>query len=73
MSDQHWYDDRDELIAFGHVLLGVDHWFDAKMMLYYFEKPWKYNPEYELWLGHQKPTPEDENWELFERAFGRVA
>lgn len=50
-----WFEDHTELVAFAHWLADNGH-FDganrrqtADNVLYYFEKPWKWTPEYEGW------------------------
>lgn len=48
MTDKQWFDDPDEVLAFAHW------YFDSgtvlvREILYFFEKPWKWTPQYEEW------------------------
>lgn len=31
----------------------------------YWEKPWKWQPEYEIWLDSGSPNEDDEGWDAF--------
>jgi hypothetical protein len=50
-----WIHDPDEVLAFGHVLVDTGEIDTAKDVLYYFEKPHKWQPEYELWEKAGRP------------------
>lgn len=45
-----WYEDHSELVAFGRHMVDADGW-DAKALLEYLEKPWKWTVERDEWKG----------------------
>ena len=62
---QDWITDHDELCRFAAVLLYV-HRSSAQDILYFFEKPWKWEPEHQIWVDCGRPdSAEDEGWEAF--------
>jgi hypothetical protein len=53
------------VLAFGAALVYAD-WLDtAKDVLYFFENPYKWEAEHELWVGTNKPGQDDEDWDWF--------
>ena len=49
-----WYFDRDSVLGLARWLHSEGHWDGAggvKNLIYFFEKPWKYDNE---WSGYQK-------------------
>lgn len=49
-----WHESHDNLCAMAHHLLD-SHDFDARQLLYFFEKPWKWDAEWrEYQLGLEK-------------------
>lgn len=46
-----WWQDRDETLAFAHVLADTFTRWSAKDAIYYFEKPWKWTPEHANWCA----------------------
>ena len=58
MKEQ-WYETHSELVTFARVLLDAGA-FDgeegqAKQMLYFFEKPWKWTDEFVAWVRLRRP------------------
>lgn len=50
-----WFENQDEVFAFAHRMVDAEAW-DAKELLYYFEKPWKWDVEHAAWVaGGRKP------------------
>jgi hypothetical protein len=45
-----WYVVHDELVAFARHMVETEDW-DAKDLIAYLEKPWKWTPEREAWVG----------------------
>ena len=43
-----WYDDRDNLVALGEHLVDAYELRTPRMVQLYYEKPWKWTPE---WLA----------------------
>jgi len=60
-----WYADYSEVLAFGHVLNDLDRFDTPGDVLYYLEKPHKWDGEHELWVGCNRPTDEDASWAWF--------
>jgi hypothetical protein len=55
MSDRKWYETHDNLTGLANWLNCECCWFsDAAAVIYYFEKPWKWTREYELWQLAQR-------------------
>ena len=42
----HWYDNQVELLNFAKYLHDEDEFLEVDDVLYFFEKPWKWNEEY---------------------------
>jgi hypothetical protein len=61
-----WYEVHVELLEFGRVIGEVNGW-TRDEMVDYFEKPWKWTPEYKIWDGCRCPTPGDKGWDIFLR------
>jgi hypothetical protein len=60
-----WYNDYDTVVGFAKILESAGEIEDAKEAILYFEKPWKYDPEYEAWIELEKPGKKDGNWDEF--------
>jgi hypothetical protein len=61
-----WTDDFAEVVVFGHVLVTTNELDDARSVLDYFEKPHKWQPEYELWIEAGRPREaSDAGWAQF--------
>lgn len=66
MQPQHWWQNAQDRNAFARVLVDSDAVQSAHDLLYFYEKPWKWDREYDLWIESGKPTTEDaEGWEAF--------
>lgn len=50
-----WYAYRANIIALAHHLVDYQD-LTREDLLYYFEKPWKYGPEWEAFLASQKES-----------------
>lgn len=60
-----WIADRVEILTFAGILVRAD-WLDtAQEVLDYFEKPWKWTVERELWIACGRPDFDDEGWNWF--------
>lgn len=65
-ADTGWFADYSEVVTFGGILHAIDSLSSAQDVLYYFEKPWKWTPEYEAWTQHGRPTePGAHDWDGF--------
>lgn len=56
VETEEWYTDYDTVVSFGEVLHEIDLLSDAKDVLAYFAKPWKYDNEFEAWDAAKRPT-----------------
>jgi hypothetical protein len=56
-----WYDSHDAIVEFASILIDAEQLDTPREVLRYFEKPWKWTPEYELWvsLGKRELTADD--------------
>lgn len=63
----HNYNLPDDLLRFAHALADADGFAgDISNALYFFEKPWKWEPEYERWRQLGSPTdPSESGWDEF--------
>lgn len=48
-----WYQDYREVISFAEVLNQADEFSTPEDVIYFFEKPWKWTPEYISWKEEQ--------------------
>ena len=73
MSD--WNEDNpgvNEVLTFGRILVAAD-WFDTPQnLLDYFEKPYKWDREHELWVGCDRPEVESQGWPWFLVKLGKL-
>jgi hypothetical protein len=61
------YKAETERLAFAHILVDAN-WLDtAKDVLYYWEKAYKWDDAYFVWLAHGRPTNESPGWDFFIR------
>jgi len=67
MADEEWFHNPNSVLMFGGALVRVDYFDSAKDLLYYFEKPWKWTTEHELWEGCNRPDLDEEGWDWFLR------
>lgn len=59
MPDHSWVDDRDEVWAFGRVLIDLGVFVDANDAWAYYEKPWKWDRAYKHWKSMGSPVEGD--------------
>ena len=50
----HWYDSQTELLDFAKYLHDKNEFDDADAVIYFFEKPWKWNEEWKEYKINQK-------------------
>lgn len=68
-----WHASYPNVIGFAGILVRAD-WLDsADDVIYYLEKPWKWNNEYELWDGCGRPDLDDEGWDFFLKKLEKLA
>ena len=67
-----WYDDREIEWSFASVLVDQMLLQDVEAVLYFFEKPWKWTPEYELWNQHGAPQEGDAEYYVFVAALDEL-
>ena len=55
MSDP-WYTNPQEVIDFAHILVDADALEPGqRAVIYYFEKPWKWDVEHRVWCDSGRP------------------
>lgn len=54
-----WFTDYSELLTFASVLTEAGAFADPKGLLYFFEKPWKWETEHANWVKLGKPLEVD--------------
>jgi hypothetical protein len=65
-TEDKWYNDYDTVVGFARTLENAGELTDAREVILYFEKPWKYDTEYDAWLEFDKPNSDDKkNWDSF--------
>jgi len=59
MTERKWYETHDNLVGLAEWLNSECCYFsDAGAVIYFFEKPWKWNREYALWkLWNESKEP----------------
>ena len=57
----HWYDSQLELLNFAKYLHDKDEFDDADAVIYFFEKPWKWNEEYKTYKDQREITNHSAN------------
>jgi hypothetical protein len=63
-----WFDDYTEIVKFGQVLYAADRFGEpeAQSVLYYFEKPWKWDNEHDAWVKRGQPIEAGQHdWDGF--------
>jgi hypothetical protein len=53
MNEPKWYESHQTLVEFGYWLVGNAYITDILEVLYYFEKPWKWQSEYDEYIVQQ--------------------
>lgn len=61
LPDQPWILSRDEVLSFGHVLAAGDAFTTPDDVLYYFEKPYKWDDLHDEWVKLGSPQPPESN------------
>lgn len=51
-----WYDNQVDLLNFASYLHDKDEFDDADAVLYFFEKPWKWNEEWKEYIQKEHPS-----------------
>ena len=51
-----WTDDHYEIVEFAEMLVDADLLESAKDVIYFLDKPWKWNNEHEAWVRHGRPA-----------------
>lgn len=66
-TETRWFDDPDQVHAFGGLLVAAGEFDTAQSLLDYIEKPWKWDRERDQWIAHGRPNAEDnpEQWQAF--------
>lgn len=57
MSDDRWFDDGDQVLRFARILVASDAFTEPDEVVDYFEEPWKWDGEYQLWERSGCPDP----------------
>jgi hypothetical protein len=59
-----------ELVLFARVLCDLEMFATIDDLLYFLEKPWKWDEEHDFWNEAGRPTyDEGENWQIFYEEF----
>lgn len=59
-----WYENNATVIAFAYALVSGGEWKEPADVVYFFEKPWKWSDEYEIWDRRGRPYPLKDSDEL---------
>lgn len=65
MANVEWYEDYRELGSFASVLYDADEFDDVSELLYYIEKPYKWDTEHDKWEEMGNPSSDDDEWDEF--------
>lgn len=58
-----WDENFSEVLRFARVLNNAEEFDNPNEVLYYFEKPYKWDKEHDQWTEFEEPYDEDdENW-----------
>jgi hypothetical protein len=68
-----WYASYPNVIGFAGILVRANELDSATEVLDYLEKPHKWDPEYELWVGCGHPDLDDQGWNWFTRKLEELA
>jgi len=69
----HWYERQDDVLAFARIMCDDSRIKDTKELLYYFEKPYKWDREHKIWEDFECPTEDDgERWNEFSEAISEL-
>lgn len=70
MNDR-WINDREALHATADMLTSAG-WLDtAQDVVYFLEKPWKWQEQRDLWIAAGSPTPGSDAWQLLVKRLDR--
>jgi hypothetical protein len=73
-----WYGNHDDVVSFARVLVDAE-WLDTSgEVIDYFERPWKWSPEYGVWIQAGRPTAAEGGvgvgvWDAFVRLLDQLA
>ena len=65
-----WEEKHDVVVRLANVLVDADYFTEPKHVIWYFEAPYKYDPEYEIWDFLGQPGEGDKKWDTFVSAMG---
>jgi hypothetical protein len=54
-----WFTDHSELVTFGWTLEELGEFGSPGEVLYFMEKPWKWEDAHQSWIEHNRPGKED--------------
>jgi len=60
-----WYNNFDQVVTFAIILNDAMIFETPTDAIDYFEKPWNWTNEFNLWQSLKEPTIESDNWEEF--------
>lgn len=60
-----WFEERAELAAVARMLTAANWLTSPEDVVYFLEKPWKWENERDAWIGAGRPMAEDAGWQLF--------
>ena len=73
MSDKNWLMAADSIHTFATVLHRAGVLDTVDDVLYFFEKPWKWDNEYDKWVEFGQPLDEhDDNWHPYVEKCGAL-
>ncbi len=68
-GDTTWCEDHEEVLNFARILDEAGRFGSVSDVLYYFEKPYKWTADYELWQRMGEPTSDNPKaWDDFTAA-----
>ena len=53
------------LVSFAYVLESAGAFQSEREVIYFFEKPWQWTSEWEMWNGLARPGEGEASWETF--------
>lgn len=63
----HKLETYDERVTFAHVLVDAEMLWDAVDVLAYFDRPWRWEPEYQVWREVGGETRDAETTKAFQQ------
>lgn len=69
-----WTEDRVEVLTFADVLVTADYLDTPRVVVDFFDKPFKWGNEHKLWVGFGRPIDRNrDGWELFAKALEKLS